>query len=287
MPTVAMRIGEDEPFSTDGLASREDPDVVAGLVSALPDHALEFPSCVFREAREFLRRDQEQVKPIPDSSLVPDAEREESRRPAAADVPLHIREVILGPGPGDPAASDQMASFPHDPAKVPQESAKARDVSGKAEVVAEHEDGVEGPESAGQPVHARGIDVREAPDTREGDLGRRGVDPDDVEPSLLEDERVPSGSAPEVEDPAADEADRLPLHPRPLARRGEVALDLRGPSIPVVPLELDRDLLPEPVVEHRAGVQLERRSWGGPTGGFRHAEAVMRTLHLDGCLAGP
>src|SRR6266566_4394821 len=61
-------------------------------------------------------------------------------------------------------------------------------------------------------------------------------------------------SATWVGDASTDEADRLPFHPRPFARWREVTVDLRPAPIAVVPLELDGDLLPEPVVEHRAGV---------------------------------
>ena len=88
-----MRVVGDEPFPKDDSASREDPDVIAGLVSSLPDHALELPSRVFREAREFLGRDQEQVEPIPDPSFVPDAQREKPWGPPTPE-PM-IRVTVL------------------------------------------------------------------------------------------------------------------------------------------------------------------------------------------------
>src|SRR5205823_5594071 len=97
MPTVAMHVGRDEPFPDVGSASPEDADVVPGLVSAFPDHALEIPTRLVGETREFLWRDEEEIEPISDAVLVPDPEREESGWPTAAHVPLHIGQVVLSP----------------------------------------------------------------------------------------------------------------------------------------------------------------------------------------------
>ena len=72
-----MHVGRDEPFPDVGSASLEDADVVPGLVSALPDHALQIPTRLVGEAREFLRRDEEEIEPVSDSPLVPNPEREE------------------------------------------------------------------------------------------------------------------------------------------------------------------------------------------------------------------
>src|SRR5437879_12925522 len=87
-------------------ASPDDAHVFPGLLSALPDHALQIPTRFVGETREFLRRDEEEIEPISDAVFVPDPEREESGRPTAAHVPLHVGQVFLRPGAGNPTGSD-------------------------------------------------------------------------------------------------------------------------------------------------------------------------------------
>src|SRR5205807_8379540 len=139
---------------------------------------------------------------------------------------------------GNPAVSDQEPAFSGDASKLAEEPPKVRHVARKAEVVAQHEDGVEGPEAPRQPPNARRIHVRQAADPSERHLGRRRVHPDDIEAFPLQEQRVPTGTATEVEGASADEADRLPFHPRPFARWREVTVDPRAAPIAVVPLEL-------------------------------------------------
>src|SRR5205814_9449929 len=126
--------------------SPEDAGVVHGLVSALPDHALEMPTRLVGETREFLRRDEEEIEPISDAVLVPDPEREESGRSPAAHVPLHVGQVVLRPSAGNPAVSDQAPALSGDASKLAEEPPKVGHVARKAEAVAQHEDGVEGPQ---------------------------------------------------------------------------------------------------------------------------------------------
>src|SRR5207249_10758615 len=95
MPTVAMHVGRDEPFPDVGSAPPEDADVVPGSVSAFPDHALQIPTRLVGETREFLWRDEAEIEPISDAVLVPDPAREESGRPSAARGPLHIGQGVL------------------------------------------------------------------------------------------------------------------------------------------------------------------------------------------------
>src|SRR5207253_6094882 len=121
MTAVAMRVVGDEPFPKDASAPREDADVVLGLV---PDHALHLPSCVLRDSQQLVGRDEEEVEPIADSALVPHPEGEETGGSAAAHVPLDVREMVLGPRARNPTVSDQPASLPHDPPKVPEEPAE-------------------------------------------------------------------------------------------------------------------------------------------------------------------
>src|SRR5207247_1644040 len=83
-----------------------------------PAHALEMPTRLVGETREFLWRDEEEIEPISDAVLVPDPEREESGWPTAAHVPLHIGQVVLRPGAGNPAVSDQAPALSGDASKL-------------------------------------------------------------------------------------------------------------------------------------------------------------------------
>src|SRR5947199_3347377 len=173
-----------------------------------------------RRLREFVRRDQEQIEPIAATSLVPDAEGEEPRGPTASHVPLDIREVVLRPRSRDAAVPDEAPARSRDAPEFAEEPAEAGEVAGEAEVVPEHQDGMERPQAPWQSTDARLVHVREAPDASEGHLGRRRVDADDVEPFLLEEDRVAAGAAAEVKGAPAGELDCLPFHPLPLAREG-------------------------------------------------------------------
>src|SRR5439155_144386 len=143
-------------------------------------------------------------------------------------------QVVLRPGAGNPTVSDQAPALSGDASKLAEEPPKVGHVARKAEVVAQHEDGVEGPQPPRQPPNAGRIHVRQAADPSERHLGRRRVHANDVEAFPLKEQRVPTGTATEIEDASADEADRLPFHPRPFARWREVTVDLRPAPISVV-----------------------------------------------------
>src|SRR5688572_18084979 len=95
-----------------GSTSLEDADVVPGHVASFPDHPREFPSRLLTKAGEFLRRNEEKIKPIAHAVLVANAEGEKARGSPPSQVPLHVWEVVLRPRPRDSAVSDQERPFP-------------------------------------------------------------------------------------------------------------------------------------------------------------------------------
>ena len=167
--------------------------------------------------------------------------------------------MLSNPRPRDPGAADETPTGRGNLPRVSQESSHPRNVPGEAEVVPHEDDGVERPQPSWQPLHAPLVDFLDPADSGECHLGWRCVDPHHTMLFPLEIERVAARSATHVEDPAADFFHRLPLDLQPFRGRGEVRLDPGPAAVSVVSLELEDDLLAEPVVQHRTGVQIERR----------------------------
>src|SRR3990170_6428710 len=148
----------------------EDRDVVRGCRRGLPDPPREPPPRLVREAREGVRRDQEEVEPVSHAALVPDPQADEPWRPPAGDVPLHVREVMRDPGAGDTRVPDDPPARSRDLVYLPEELPHLREVPREAKVVPHEEDRVERPESAREARGAGLVHLVETANAREGDL---------------------------------------------------------------------------------------------------------------------
>src|SRR2546430_14251207 len=74
----------------------------------------------------------------------------------------------------------------------------------------------------------------------------------------LEVDGVTTRATTDVEDATADFLHRRAFDLRPLRGRGEVRFDERAAAVPIISLELEDDLLAEPMVKHRLRVEIER-----------------------------